>query len=60
MAHPKDVRRRNGKLWHKEDSNLSLTDARALKRHLKKTENKRARVYNDSKHTGKHEVWWAK
>lgn len=60
MAHPKDVQRRQGKLWHKEDSNLKLVEARALKKHLRKTEDKHARVVNDSKHKGKYEVWWAK
>ena len=59
MAHPTDKKRMNGVIWHKEDSNLSLCDARALKRHLIKTEEKRARVFNDSSHKGKHEVWWA-
>jgi hypothetical protein len=60
MAHPTDVKRLKGKLWHKEDSGLSLLDARALKRHLKKTEEKQARIFTDSKKPGKHEVWWTK
>lgn len=59
MPHSKDKRRRAGKIWHKEDSNLSLVEARALKRHLIKTEGKRARKNTDSKHSGKYEVWWA-
>ncbi len=59
MAHPKDVKRINGKIWHKEDSSLTLVEARSLKKHLRKTEEKKARVVNDSKHSGKYEVWWA-
>lgn len=57
MPHSKNVRRRNGKIWHKEDSKLTLVEARSLKKHLKKTENKNARIT----HTPKgYEVWWAK
>ncbi len=60
MAHPKDVKRINGRIWHKEDSDLTLVEARALKRHLRKTEEKYVRVTNDNKNNGKYEVWWAK
>ncbi len=60
MAHPKDVERRKGVLWHKEDSNLTLVEARALSKHLRKTEEKRAKVINDSKNQGRYEVWWSK
>ncbi len=57
MPHPKEVKRLKGKLWHKEDSKLTLVDVRALKRHLKKTEDKHARIT----HTPKgYEVWWSK
>ncbi len=59
MAHPKDVKKAKGKLWHKEDSNLTLVEARALSKHLRKTEEKRAKVVNDSLHSGRYEVWWA-
>ena len=56
MAHPKDTKRIKGKLWHKEDSKLTLSEARALQKHLKKTEGKRARKI----HTPSgYEVWWA-
>ncbi len=56
MPHPKETKRFKGKIWHKEDSKLTLVDARALKRHLKKTEDKNARIT----HTPKgYEVWWA-
>ncbi len=57
MAHPKDVKRLHGRLWHLEDKNLTLVEARSLKKHLRKTEDKRARVTNNN---GKYEVWWAK
>ncbi len=60
MTHPTDTKRIKGRIFHKEDSNLSLSEARALKKHLRKTEDKQARIFNDSKHRGKHEVWWAK
>ncbi len=57
MPHPKDVKRMRGKLWHKEDSKLSLVEARSLKKHLKKTEDKYTRIT----HTPQgYEVWWAK
>lgn len=57
MPHPKDVKRAKGVLWHKEDSKLTLVEARSLKKHLKKTEGKHARVT----HTPKgYEVWWSK
>lgn len=57
MAHPKVTRQASGRLWHLEDSRLTRTDALALKRHLVKTEEKRARI---RKSTGGYEVWWAK
>ena len=47
----------DGKKWHLEDSNLSSCDAEALKRHLKKTEDKKARIH---KTKDGNEVWWAK
>ena len=57
MAHPKQTKRINGTLWHLEDSGLTLTDAKALVRHLRKTEDKKAmRVKTKSGY----EVWWAK
>jgi hypothetical protein len=55
--HPRDTKRIKGRLWHKEDSGLTLVDAKALKRHLIKTEEKRAmRV----KAKDGYEIWWAK
>ncbi len=57
MPHPKDTKRYRGKFWHKEDSKLTLSEARALRKHLVKTEDKHARIT----HTPKgYEVWWAK
>ncbi len=57
MPHPKYVKRYRGKLWHLEDSKLTISEARALRKHLVKTEDKRARIT----HTPEgHEVWWAK
>ena len=60
MPHPTEIKRLNGKIFHKEDDNLTIGEARALKKHLRKTEDKLARIFTDAKHTGKHEVWWAK
>lgn len=57
MAHPTKTRRRNGKIWHLEDSELTRTDANALVKHLKRTEGKLAR--KNSTPSG-WEVWWAK
>lgn len=57
MPHPKDVKRMKGVLWHKEDSNLNLCEARSLQKHLKKTEGKRAiKTHTPSGY----EVWWSK
>ena len=57
MAHPKEAKRLNGKIWHLEDQNLTLGEARALRKHLRKTEEKLA----EFNHTPKgYEVWWAK
>jgi len=57
MAHPTKTRRRDGKIWHLEDSGLTRVDANALVRHLKHTEDKLAR--KNSAPDG-YEVWWAK
>jgi hypothetical protein len=57
MPHPSKVKRVNGKVFHLEDENLTLAEARALQKHLKKTEDKRA-IKN---HTPSgYEVWWSK
>ena len=57
MPHPKDVERRKGILWHLEDKDLTLVDARAIRRHLINTENKKSRIT----HTPSgYEVWWSK
>jgi hypothetical protein len=55
--HPKETKRLKGKLWHLEDENLSKSDAMALKRHLKRTEDKKSRT---SKTKDGYQVWWAK
>lgn len=57
MAHPKETKRLNGRLWHLEDQGLTKVDAGALKRHLIRTEDKRARL---KKSKSGYEVWWAK
>lgn len=57
MAHPKVTRRIKGRLWHLEDRNLPVGDAKALARHLRRTEDKRASV---TKGESGHNVWWAK
>lgn len=56
MAHPKETRRHKGKIWHLEDKGLTLVEARSIKKHLRKTEEKHARV---SKTEKGYEVWWA-
>jgi hypothetical protein len=61
MAHSKVTKRAEGKLWHLEDSGLTLSDAHALARHLRHTEDKRARVIAGPKGNLKRfQVWWAK
>ncbi len=55
--HPKETKRLSGRLWHLEDSGLTQVDARALARHLKATEDKRARIV---KTKNGYQVWWAK
>ncbi len=57
MAHPNVTKRVKNKIWHLEDEKLTLSDARALKRHLIRTEEKKAKVT----HTPEgHQVWWSK
>jgi hypothetical protein len=57
MPHPTDTKRYNGKIWHLEDQKLTLSEARALRKHLVRTENKKA-IYN---HTPSgYQVWWSK
>ncbi len=60
MEYTKDVVRRNGKIWHKEKGNLTLVEARALKKRLKKTDTRKVRVINDSKHKGRYKIWWSR
>lgn len=57
MPHPIETRRRQGKIWHLEDKGLTLSEARALRKHLVRTEDKRATISNVD---GKYQVWWAK
>lgn len=57
MPHPKETRRIKGKLYHLEDSGLTKADALALRRHLKRTEDKLART---SKTKEGYQVWWHK
>lgn len=56
MAHPTETRRSKGKIWHLEDKELTLVEARSLKKHLIKTEDKRAKV---TKVPTGFQVWWA-
>jgi hypothetical protein len=58
MPHPTKTRKIAGHTYHLEDSGLKRVDANALKTHLRKTEDKRARV-SQSK-DGTYGVWWAK
>jgi hypothetical protein len=57
MAHPTKTKRIGGYTYHLEDSKLKRYEAEALKKHLIKTEEKRARIVQTPKG---HEVWWAK
>ncbi len=57
MAHPKDTKRIKGTLWHLEDKNLTQSDAHAIARHLRHTEDKRAII---SKTKNGFQVWWAR
>ncbi len=55
--HPKETRRSNGKLWHLEDTVKTRGDAMALVRHLRKTEEKKAKY---TKVSNGFQVWWAR
>lgn len=55
--HPKETKRLGGRVWHLEDSGLKKVEANALSKHLKRTEEKRART---SKAKDGYQVWWAK
>ena len=55
--HPKETKRLGGRLWHLEDSGLTKGDAGALSSHLRRTEDKRARIV---KAKNGYQVWWAK
>ncbi len=55
--HPKETKVVNGKIWHLEDQRLSLVEAKALTKHLKRTEEKLA---NYNKTPKGYQVWWAK
>ncbi len=57
MAHPKETRKIGGRLWHLEDSGLSLSDANALLRHLVRTEDKKSKI---TKAKDGYKVWWSK
>lgn len=57
MAHPIETKRLAGKLWHLEDSKLPKSDATALARHLRHTEDKLARI---NKGESGYQVWWAR
>lgn len=56
MAHPTITRKINGTLFHLEDSKLKKPEAKALAKHLRKTEEKKARIVKGDGW----EVWWAK
>lgn len=57
MAHPKVIKYINGVKFHLEDTVTTKCEAESLAKHLRKTEDKKARV----KHTKDgFEVWWAK
>ena len=58
MPHPTKTKKIGGHIYHLEDSKLKRYEAEALKRHLRKTEDKRARISQAK--DGSYEVWWAK
>ncbi len=57
MAHPKETKRLNGRVWHLGDSKLSKSEANALGKHLVHTEEKSARI---TKAKDGYRVWWSK
>ena len=57
MAHPNVIRYIKRKAWHLEDQYLTLVEAKALVKHLRKTEEKLA-TYNKTERG--YQVWWAK
>ncbi len=57
MAHPKETKRSKGIIWHLEDSKLALSEARALKKHLTKTEGKKAKYTHEP---NGYKVWWTR
>ena len=57
MAHPKVIKKVGKRVWHLEDEGLTHYDALALRRHLRKTEDKKAKI---NKNKDGHQVWWSK
>jgi hypothetical protein len=57
MAHPKVTRRVGKRIYHLEDEKLSKVEAKSLKKHLIKTEDKRATITNTN---DGYKVWWAR
>lgn len=57
MAHPKKTKKMEGDVWHLEDYGLKHSDAQVLARHLRHTEDKKARVIRSKDGC---EVWWSK
>lgn len=56
MPHPKETKREHGKLWHLEDTVKHKAHAEGLAQHLRKTEDKHARI--EPTKNG-YKVWWA-
>lgn len=57
MPHPKKTKKIGGHTYHLEDEHLKRVEAESLKKHLIKTEDKRARISQAK--DGSYEVWWA-
>lgn len=57
MPHPKQTKRIGGKLFHLEDTMPTKSSAKVLASHLRRTEDKKARI---TKTKDGHQVWWSK
>lgn len=55
--HPKETKRSGGKLWHLEDTMPTKFKAQVIGEHLRRTEDKHARVV---KAADGYQVWWSK
>jgi hypothetical protein len=54
--HPKETKRLNSRLWHLEDTVQKKAYAEGLAQHLRRTEDKKARIEQTK---DGYKVWWA-